>query len=416
MISDKRVVVTGMGIVSSLGCTVDLYWSALRSGESGIKLIVDDELAKFPTKIAAWIEDYEIPEILKKRKEVRHWDKSILYGVDATLQAVEHSGLNLNEVESSRLGVYIGTGIGGIETLCTASDRLYAKEKLRTSPYLIPMMIPNMASGVVAMEIGAQGPSAAIVSACATANSAIGEAMFAILNDRADVMIAGGAEAPITALAMAGFCSMKAMSTRNDNPQAASAPFDALRDGFVMGEGAGILILEDLRYAQQRGAQILAEITGYGTSTDAYHLTAPDPEGKGAFAAMRQAVNMSEWEIEQIDYINAHGTGTPLGDKAETQAITRLSGTKNKVPLISSTKSATGHLFGAAGGIEAIAVIQAIQNNVIPPTLNLENPDPECDLDYVAMTSRNHVVNRALSNGFGFGGHNSVLAVSSYEE
>lgn len=349
---------------------------------------------------------------------MRHWDKSILYGMDATLQAVDHSGLKLDELESSRLGVYIGTGIGGIETLCTASDRLYAKEKLRTSLYLIPMIIPNMASGVVAMEIGAQGPSAAIVSACSTANSAIGEAMFAVLNDRAEVMVAGGVEVevPITSLAMAGFCSIKAMSTRNDNPPGACAPFDAIRDGFVMGEGAGIIILEDLYHALERGTPIIAEITGYGTSTDAYHLTAPDPEGKGATMAMHQAVRMSNWDVEQIDDNNAHCTGTSLGDKAETQAIIQLSGAKDKVPLISSTKSATGHLFGTAGGVEAITVIQAIQNNLIPPTLNLENPDPECDLNYVALTSRSHEVNRALSNGFGFGGHNSVLAVSSYEE
>ncbi len=416
MFNNKRVVVTGMGVVSPLGCTIDDYWSALLSGKSGIRSLVDAELSRFPTKIAGWIDNYEIPKILDNRKEVRHWDKSILYGVDATLQAIDSSGLSLDEVDQSRLGVYIGSGIGGIETLCKASERLYAREKLRTSPYLIPMMIPNMASGVVAMEIGAQGPSAAIVSACATANSAIGEAMFAILNDRADVMVAGGAEAPITALAMAGFCSMKAMSTRNDNPSAACAPFDALRDGFVMGEGAGILILEELHHALKREAPILAELTGYGVSTDAYHLTAPDPEGKGALAAMRQAVRMSRWDVGHIDYINAHGTGTPLGDKAETQAILKLCCSRDKVPLISSTKSATGHLFGAAGGVEAIAVIQAIQNHVVPPTLNLENPDPDCDLDYVPLMSRSHRVNRALSNGFGFGGHNSVLAISSCEK
>ncbi len=415
MQSNKRVVITGMGVVSSLGCSIEKFWSALVSGESGIKLIQEDELSKFPTKIAALINDYEVPEILKNRKELRHWDKTILYGVDATLQALNSSGVNLEEVESSRLGVYIGSGIGGIETLCKASERLYAKEKLRTSPYLIPMMIPNMASGIVAMEVGAQGPSAAIVSACATANSAIGEAMFAIMNDRVDIMIAGGTEAPITSIAMAGFCSMKAMSLKNDNPKGACAPFDALRDGFVMGEGAGILILEELQHALNRGAPIVAEITGYGASTDAYHLTAPDPQGRGALAAMQQAVNMSNWNIGQIDYINAHGTGTPLGDKAETQAIKKLIGLNEEFPLISSTKSATGHLFGAAGGVEAIAVIKAMQSKKIPPTLNLENPDSDCDLDYVPLACRNHEVNRALSNGFGFGGHNSVLAISSFK-
>ena len=408
----RRVVVTGMGVVSSLGNTVEHFWSGLVTGKSGIRALEDDALTVFSTRIAAQIKDYR-PTLLE-RTETRHWDRSLLFAVDAAQQAVTDAGLVVDEENAARIGVYIGSGIGGIETLNRTCETLVTSGRKRTSPYFIPMMIPNMAAGLVAMEFGAQGPCMGLVSACATGNHAIGEACLAIASGRADYMIAGGSEAPLTPLAMAGFCSMKAMSTRNEVPHEACAPFDQRRDGFVLGEGAGIVFLEALDQALARGATIYAEVCGYGSSCDAYHLTAPHPDGRGALFAMRQALAMAKWQPEQVDYINAHGTGTPIGDHVETRAIKQLMGSGSHQVAVSSTKSATGHLLGAAGGIEAVAVIQSLNHNLIPPTLNLHQPDPECDLDYVPLVARSQSVDRALSNGFGFGGHNAVLALAAW--
>ena len=415
MLKKRRVVITGMGVVSPLGNSVDKFWSSLIAGESGVRLLKDPELAKFSTKIAATVDEFT-PRHFAIDKKSKTWDRYILFAMEASLQAIKNAALEINEENQFRTGVYIGSGIGGLETLGKNCERLYQAGRLRTSPYFIPMMIANMATGIVSMETGASGPSASIVAACATGNNSIGEAYLAIQYDRADTMIAGGAEAPITTLAIAGFSSMKAMSTRNDTPEKACSPFDISRDGFVMGEGAGVVILEELDQALKRGAPILAEITGYGCASDAHHLTAPHPQGKGAHAAMQQAVTMSGWHAEDVDYINCHGTGTPLGDIAETLAIKKLVRNKNTKLAVSSTKSATGHLFGAAGAVEAIATIQAINNNTLPPTLNLLDPDPQCDLDYVPLQSRNQQIKRALSNGFGFGGHNAVLAMEEFSE
>ncbi|EAT15716.1 beta-ketoacyl-ACP synthase II [Desulfuromonas acetoxidans] len=410
----RRVVVTGMGVVSALGQGVEEFWSGLVAGKGGIRALDDESLAAFSTRIAAQITAYH-PTLLE-RSETRDWDRSLLFAVDAAHQAVSDAGLVVDEDNAARTGVYIGSGIGGIETLNRTCETLVTSGRKRTSPYFIPMMIPNMAAGLVAMEFGAQGPCLGLVSACATGNHAIGEACLAIAAGRADRMIAGGSEAPLTPLAMAGFCSMKAMSTRNDVPQEACAPFDQRRDGFVMGEGAGILVLEELEQALARGATIYAEVCGYGSSCDAYHLTAPHPDGRGALSAMRQALTMAGWQPEQVDYINAHGTGTPIGDRVETRAIKQLMGKEHPQVAVSSTKSATGHLLGAAGGIEVVAVIQSLNHNLIPPTLNLHQPDPECDLDYVPLVARPQPVTRALSNGFGFGGHNAVLALAAWNQ
>ncbi|HUX39583.1 MAG TPA: beta-ketoacyl-ACP synthase II [Rectinemataceae bacterium] len=405
----RRVAVTGMGVIHGLGTDPDVFWSSVAEGKSGIVAIEGEEFSRFPTRIAAAVTNFP-EELYLDRKESKNWDRYARFAVWASLQAWERAKGAERGLDGGRIGVWLGTGFGGAETLLRAHDSLARAQGWRSSPFTIPMMIGNMGAGLVSMALGARGPCIAPVSACATGNNAIGEAFLAIRDGRVDMAVAGGAEAPILPVAFSGFNSMRAMSTRNEAPAAACAPFDRGRDGFVMGEGAGVLVLEDWEGAQRRGADILAEVAGYGSTADAYHLTAPDPEGRGATAAMSQAAAMAGWTAESVDYINAHGTGTPVGDAAETRAVKAFAAGAGRVPPISSTKGATGHLFGAAGGIEAIVAIQAIRHGLMPPTLNLVDPDPECDLDYVPLLAREAALRRVLSNGFGFGGHNAVLA------
>jgi 3-oxoacyl-[acyl-carrier-protein] synthase II len=406
--SARRVVVTGMGVIHALGTDADSLWSAVVSGVSGISLLKREEFARFPTRIASFIENFPEDRYLD-RKESKNWDRYARFGVWASLQAWESSKAAQAKVKGERIGVWLGTGIGGLETLLRAQDSLGKGDGWRTSPFTIPMMIVNMGSALVSMTLGARGPCLTPVSACATGNNAIGEAFLAVRDGRVDVAVAGGAEASIVPVAFSAFNSMRAMSTRNENPSAACAPFAVGRDGCVMGEGAGALVLEEREGAQRRGATILAEIVGYAATADAYHLTSPDPAGREAAAAMVLAAGMAGWEPGSVDYINAHGTGTPVGDVAETNAIKLFAG-GHRMPLVSSTKASTGHLFGAAGAVEAVISIQALRHGRVPPTLNLTEADPECDLDYVPLTARDADLKRVLSNGFGFGGHNAVLA------
>ncbi len=403
----RRVAVTGMGAIHALGADPESLFKEIIAGRSGISTLEDPELSKFPTKRAAGVSDFPVSSILDT-KEIRHWDRYIQFGVYAALQAWESAGFSL-EYEDGRTGVWLGSGIGGIATLVKAQNGITRNESWRCSPFTIPMMLTNMAAGIVSMKIGAKGPCLAPVTACATGNNAIGEAFSAIRVGSVKRAVCGGAEAPLSPIAFSGFNSMKAMSTQEDG--GLCLPFSAGRDGFLMGEGSGVLVLEDWDSAMERGAEILAEVKGYGSTADAYHFTSPDPEGKGAAAAMRSAMDQAGWNPEQLDYINAHGTGTPLGDVAETRAIRQCLGHFSDKVMISSTKGATGHLFGAAGGIEAVIAVRALQSGVIPPTLGLENPDPECSLDYVPCTARKTNPVRLLSNGFGFGGHNAVIAL-----
>lgn len=407
MSAHRRVVVTGMGAIHGLGTDPQLFWEALVAGRSGFRVLDDPAFARFPTRVAAPVVDFPVDRYLDA-KEARTWDRFSQLGVYAALQAWESAGL-VGEVGGERTGVWLASGMGGVETLLRAHDSLAKGEGWRSSPYTIPMMITNIAAGLVSMKLGAQGPCVAPVSACASANNAIGEAFLAIRDGRVDRAVAGGAEAPLLPVAFSGFNSMRAMSTRNDTPLAACTPFAAGRDGFLMGEGAAILVLEDWQTAVARGASVLAEVVGYGSTADAYHLTSPDSEGRGAARAMNLAATMAGWSPDQVDYVNAHGTGTPVGDVAETKAVRRFLGTADRVP-VSSTKGATGHLFGAAGAIEAVASVQALRTGWLPPTLGLTQADPECDLDYVPLVARKTDPQRVLSNGFGFGGHNAVLA------
>jgi 3-oxoacyl-[acyl-carrier-protein] synthase II len=403
-----RVAVTGQGLIHALGTDVPQFWFALVEGRSGLARLDDPLFAKFPTQVAARITDFPAERYLDP-KEVKTWDRYILLGVWAALQAWEAAGLGTGTA-GDRTGVWLGSGMGGAETLLRAHDAVQRGEGWRSSPYTVPMMISNMAAGLVSMKLGAGGPCIAPVTACATGNNAIGEAFLAIRSGLVDRAVAGGAEAPLLPVAFSGFNSMRAMSTRNDTPLGACTPFAAGRDGFLMGEGAAVLVLEEWESARSRGAPILAEVVGYGSTSDAYHLTSPDPEGKGAARAMALAAAMAGWQPAQVDYVNAHGTGTPVGDVAETRALRRfLDAAAERVP-VSSTKGATGHLFGAAGGIEAIACVQALRTGWLPPTLGLTQADPDCDLDYVPLQARRTDPVRVLSNGFGFGGHNAVLA------
>lgn len=410
----KRVVVTGLGIISPVGTGLEQFWTSLTGGVSGIRRITRFDATNFSTQIAGEVTDFDPMQYIEK-KEVRRMDRFTHFAVAATDMAIEDSGLNLEVIDKDRAGIIFGSGIGGIETLENQARVLYEKGPDRVSPIFVPMMISNMGAGQVAMRYGLHGPNITSVSACASSSNAIGDAFRMLQWGYADIMITGGMEAPITPLAIAGFCQMKAMSTRNEEPEKASRPFDAERDGFVAGEGAAILVLETLEHAIKRDARIYAEIVGYGSTCDAYHMTAPDPEGRGAINSMKLALQDAGASSESVDYINAHATSTPLGDQAETLAIKRLFGEHAKKIAVSSTKSMTGHLLGAAGGLEAIACILAIQRGVIPPTINYEQPDPDCDLDYVPNVARKTKVRFALSNSFGFGGHNATLAFKEYE-
>jgi 3-oxoacyl-[acyl-carrier-protein] synthase II len=407
------VVVTGLGAVTPLGNTAEEFWSGLRQGRSGIGSITRFDAGAYATRIAGEVRGFDALKYVDK-KDDRKFDPFIKYAVACAVMAVEDAGLDLNAVDKTRFGVLVGSGIGGITTLLDSYDVLKSKGPDRVSPFFIPMLIINMASGIVSIRLGAQGPNSSVVTACATGNHAIGDAMKIIERGAADVMVAGGAEAIIMPLTIAGFCQMKAMSTRNDDPTRASRPFDADRDGFVCGEGGGLLVIEDLDHALRRDARIYAELVGYGMTGDAYHLTAPDPGGDGAARAMAGALRDGGLETGDVGYINAHGTSTPYNDKFETMAIKRVFGEHAHKLAVSSTKSMTGHLLGAAGGVEAIATILAIYHGILPPTINYETPDLECDLDYVPNQARKQDVEVALSNAFGFGGTNATIALRKF--
>lgn len=411
----QRVVITGMGVMTSLGRDLDTFWKNLIAGKSGVSLVESFDTSGYPTKIAAEIKDFN-PEDYMDKREARRMDRFVQFAVAASQMALQDAGLRVKEnVDPERIGVYLGSGIGGLITWEEQHKILLEKGPKRVSPFFIPMMIANMASGQVSMLTGAKGPNSTSVTACATGTHSIGDSFRIIQHGDADVMICGGSEATISPTGMAGFCALRAMSTRNDEPEKASRPFDAERDGFVMGEGSGVLILESLEHALKRGARIYAEVVGYGMSADAHHMTDPAPGGEGAARCMVKALNDAGLKPEDIDYINAHGTSTGVGDKAETDAIKSVFGDYARKVAVSSTKSMTGHLLGAAGGVEAVIGALAIQNGVIPPTINYEHPDPECDLDYVPNAARKTDVAAAMSNSFGFGGHNATIILRKYE-
>jgi 3-oxoacyl-[acyl-carrier-protein] synthase II len=402
-----------MGVVTALGSDLDTFWSNLVAGKSGVTRIESFDASEFPTRIAAEIKDFN-PEAYMDRKEARRMDRFVQLAVAASTMAVRDSGLEPGvNVDPERFGVMVGSGIGGLATWEEQHTVLLEKGPKRVSPFFIPMMIANMASGQISMITGAKGPNSTAVTACATGTHSIGDSFKLIQRGDADAMICGGAEAAIRPTGIAGFCAMRAMSTRNDEPEKASRPFDIGRDGFVMGEGSGVLLLESLEHALKRGARIYAEVVGYGMSGDAYHMTEPDPDG--AARCMKRALKDAGIEPEAIDYINAHGTSTPIGDKSETAAIKMAFGDHAYKLAVSSTKSMTGHLLGAAGGIEAVILALTLKNGVIAPTINLENPDPECDLDYVPNAARKADVRTGLSNSFGFGGHNATIVMRKYE-
>jgi len=417
----RRVAVTGLGALTPVGNTAEEFWAALMQGRSGIGAITKfDAMEKdaagnyrYPTRIAGEIHNFDPLKYLDK-KEARRLDPYLQYALACAAMAVEDAGMDRATVDATRMGVLIGSGIGGITTLLDSHRALLDKGPERVSPFFIPMLIINMASGLVSMRYGAKGPNSAVVTACATGNHAIGDAFKLIQRGVADVMIAGGAEAIIVPLTIAGFSSMKAMSTRNDEPEKASRPFDAARDGFVCGEGGGVVILESFEHARGRDARVYAEVVGYGMTGDAHHMTAPDPEGDGAARAMAAALADAGVPAARIGYINAHGTSTPYNDKFETLAIKRVFGEHAHHLAVSSTKSMTGHLLGAAGGVEAIATALALHHGVLPPTINYDTLDPECDLDYVPNTARKQEIEYALSNAFGFGGTNATLVFRKY--
>jgi len=402
-----------MGVVTALGSDIETFWNNLLEGKSGVSHIEAFDVTDYPTQIAASVKDFN-PEDFMDKKETRRMDRFVQFAVAASKNALEDAKLDVREqTNPDRVGVIVGSGIGGLGTWEDQHTILMEKGVKRVSPFFIPMMIANMASGQVSITVGARGPNTAAVSACATGTHSIGDAYKIIQRGDADVMICGGAEATIRPIGMAGFCAMRAMSTRNDEPERASRPFDVDRDGFVMGEGAGVLVLESLEHALARGARIYGEVAGYGMSGDAHHMTEPDPTG--AALCMNRALADGELAPEQIDYINAHGTSTPVGDRSETKAIKSALGDHAYKTAVSSTKSMTGHLLGAAGGVEAVICSLVLQHGMIPPTINLENQDPECDLDYVPNVARKADVQVAMSNSFGFGGHNATIVLKKYE-
>jgi len=411
----KRIVITGIGVITPIGTGNSEFTAALKAGKSGISPIEHFDISAFPTKISGYIKDFN-PEQYIDKKKARRMARFTQMGMAAAKLAVEDSGLDLSKETMSRIGVITGTGMGGLDVIEEEEKTLLEKGPKRVSPFLIPMIITNMLPGEIAIEYGFSGPNYAVTSACSSANHAMGDALNMLRNGYADVMISGGAEAVITPLGLAGFCNMRAVSQANEEPTKASKPFDANRDGFVMGEGAGIIVLETLEHALARGAKIYAELAGYGASDDAYHMTAPDPEGKAAILAMEKAMEDAGISKDAVDYINAHGTSTELNDKIETLAIKKVFGDRAyKIP-ISSTKSMTGHLLGAAAGVELSAVVLSMQAGFIHPTINYTTPDPECDLDYVPNTARNQQITCAISNSLGFGGHNSTVVIKRYEK
>lgn len=410
----ERVVVTGMGIISPLGNDVEKFWGNLLEGKSGISSVDSFDVSKQKTRIAGSIRDFDAEKLLG-RKDARRLDRFCQFALAAAEQAWTDSKLSLEGIDQERLGVYVGSGIGGIETFIENVDLLRDRGPDRVSPSLVPAMISNAAAAQISMKWGAMGPSMSPVSACAIGNTAIGEALKTIRYGGADVIVAGGAEATITELALASFGNATALSTRNDDPTKASRPFDANRDGFVMSEGAGIVILESLTHAIRRNARIYAEVIGYGASSDAYHMVSTHPEGKGAYLAMKAALKDANISPEQINLISAHATGTAVGDLSETMAIKRLFGAQAYNIPVTANKSMTGHMFGAAGGVEAIALVKCLEQGMIPPTINQEQADPSCDLDYVPNIARQTNLTFGLSNSFGFGGHNAVIVLKKYE-
>lgn len=411
---NQRVVITGLGAITPLGLDVDSFFQGLIEGKCGISKVESFDTSKFTSQIGGEIKNFDAKDFMDP-KEARRNDRFVHFAFAAAMQAYKDSGLNMEEEDPDRVGIFIGSGIGGMDTIEKNHTKLMEGGPRKVSPFMIPALISNMASGIVAIEIGAMGPNFSIVSACATGAHAIGESLKTLRLGEADVMIAGGSEAAITPLSYGGFCSMKAMSTRNDDPAGASRPFDADRNGFVMGEGAGVIVMETLEHAQKRGAKILGEVVGYGASCDANHITAPHPEGLGLAGAMKRALNSAKLTPESVEYINAHGTSTPYNDKFETKAMKNLFGDHAKKLMISSTKSMTGHLLGAAGGIESVACVKMMQEGKIAPTINYTTPDPDCDLDYVPNEARDEKVKIAMSNSLGFGGQNASLIFRTFE-
>ena len=411
--SSRRVVITGLGAVTPIGNTVATYWAGLLSGANGVAPITLFDASKHACRFAAEVKDFDPSGVLDP-KETKRWDRFCQFGVVAAKEALAQSGLDITDANRQRIGVIIGSGVGGLLTMETQAHVLEGKGPGRVSPFTVPMMIPNMATGLAAIALGAQGPSSAVATACAAGSNAIGDAFRLLQQGHADAMVCGGAESAITPLGVAGFASAKALSFRNDDPATASRPFDAERDGFVIGEGAGILVLETLEHAQARGAAILGEVVGYGMTCDAHHITSPIPGGLGGARAMSLALADAGLKADDIDYVNAHGTSTPANDSNETAAIKTALGERAMAIPVSSTKSMTGHLLGGSGGIEAVAAVLALQNGVVPPTINHQNPDPACDLDVVPNQARDQIISTALSNSFGFGGHNVCLAFRRY--
>jgi 3-oxoacyl-[acyl-carrier-protein] synthase II len=412
---EKRVVITGIGCISPVGNDVDTAWHNLLTGNSGVSKISAFDATDFKVQIAGEIKDFD-GVALFGRKDARRMDLCNQYSLAATMQAIDHAGLEITDENRDRIGVLVGTGIGGVGTLFENTKVFLEAGPSRVSPFMVPMMLPDTSAGLIAIHFGVRGPNMSVVTACATGTNAIGEAAEMIRRGQADVIIAGGVEAAIIPIAIAGMGVIGALSTRNDEPERASRPFDSNRDGFVMGEGAGILILESLEFARDRQANILAEVAGYGSTNDAYHISAPAENGAGAAKCMQNALDYAGLEPSQIGYINAHGTSTPLNDKSETAAIKTVFGDYAYSTPISSTKSMTGHLLGAAGALEAIVCVKVLQDGILPPTINYETPDPECDLDYTPNQARQELVEVVMSNSFGFGGHNATIILKRYSE
>ncbi|TVP82899.1 MAG: beta-ketoacyl-[acyl-carrier-protein] synthase II [Puniceicoccaceae bacterium] len=408
-IQPKRVVVTGIGTISSIGTGIDAFWSSLVAGKSGIDKVTRFDTTDFPSKVGSEVRDFNAGDYMDP-KEARRNDRYTQFAVASSRLALEDAAVDTSKVDADRFGVLVGSGIGGMETIQTQSRRLYEGGPRKVSPFMIPSLIANIASGVVAIEFGAKGPNYGIVSACSTATHTIGESFRMLRTGEVDIMLAGGSEAAITELGYAGFCSMRAMSTNfNDTPERSSRPFDKGRDGFVMGEGAGVLVLETLEHAQARGARIYCELAGYAATCDAFHITSPDPDGHALSVAIKKVIAEAGLTPEDVDYINAHGTSTPYNDKFETGAIKKALGDAARSVRVSSTKSMTGHLLGAAGGVEAAACCKAIQTGIIPPTINYEEPDEDCDLDYTPNVKYEGTIKVAVNNNSGFGGHNASL-------
>ena len=410
----RRVVVTGLGALTPIGNNIAEYWEGLISGRNGIEPVTLFDASQHASRIAGEVKGFD-PNAFLDRKESKRMDRFTQFAVIASVQALSDSQLIINELNADQVGIIIGTGVGGLRVMEEQQEIYLSKGPSRCSPFMVPTMIANMAAGMTAIHVGARGPNSCTVTACAAGSNAIGDAFRLIQYGYADVMFCGGTEAAVTPLSMAAFASMKALSTRNEEPSKASRPFSIDRDGFVMGEGSGILLLEELEHALARGAKINAEIAGYGTTCDAYHMTSPIPDGRGAARAIELALKDAQLNPQDINYINAHGTSTPLNDSIETKAIKKAFGSHAKAIAISSTKSMTGHLLGGSGGIEAVATVLAVCRGQIPPTINLDNPDPECDLDYVPDISRTQQVGAAVSNSFGFGGHNASLVFKRYQ-